>query len=69
MGVCLLTASPGALAHYRRRREHGDRHAAAQRNLFNRMLGIVHHCLTTGQTYDEATAFPTALGPDEHAAA
>ncbi|WP_226873153.1 IS110 family RNA-guided transposase [Microbispora sitophila] len=56
---CLLTTSPGALAHYRRRREYGDRHAAAQRNLFNRMLGIVHHCLTTGQTYDEATAFPS----------
>lgn len=42
-----LTASPGANAHYRRRREHGDWHAAAQRNLLNRFLGQLHHCLKT----------------------
>jgi transposase len=53
-----LTASPGARARYDRRREAGDRHAAAQRNLFGRLLGCLHHCLTTGQHYDEATAFP-----------
>ena len=53
-----LTASPGARAHYDRRRDRGDRHGAAQRNLFNRMLGCLHHCLATGQHYDEATAFP-----------
>jgi transposase len=52
-----LTASPGARAHYDRRRDDGDRHAAAQRNLFGRLLGCLHHCLTTGQHYDEATAF------------
>ncbi|MFI1036018.1 IS110 family transposase [Streptomyces sp. NPDC020951] len=41
-----LTGSPGAKAHYRRRREeHGDWHAAALRNLFNRMLGQLFHCL------------------------
>ena len=54
-----LTASPGARAHYDRRRDAGDRHAAAQRNLFNRLLGCLHHCLATGQHYDEATAFPS----------
>jgi hypothetical protein len=53
-----LTASPGARDHYDRRRDAGDRHAAAQRNLFNRLLGCLHHCLQTGQRYDEATAFP-----------
>ena len=53
-----LSASPGARAHYDRRRDAGDRHAAAQRNLFGRLLGCLHHCLTTGQHYDEATAFP-----------
>jgi transposase len=53
-----LTASPGARAHYDRRRDAGDRHTAAQRNLFNRLLGCLHHCLATGQHYDEATAFP-----------
>jgi transposase len=64
---CTLTRSPGARAHYDRRRDAGDRHTAAQRNLFNRLLGCLHHCLTTGQHYDEATAFPT---PDtEHALA
>jgi hypothetical protein len=41
-------------AHYDRRKEAGDRHAGALRNLFGRL----HHCLTTGQHYDEATAFP-----------
>jgi transposase len=55
-----LTASPGARAHYDRRREDGDRHAAAQRNLFSRLLGCLWHCLTTGCGYDEATAFPAA---------
>ena len=53
-----LTASPGARAHYDRRRDAGDRHAAAQRNLFGRLLGCLHHCLLTGQHYHEATAFP-----------
>jgi len=53
-----LTASPGARAHYDRRRDDGDRHAAAQRNLFGRLLGCLHRCLTTGQHYDENIAFP-----------
>jgi transposase len=54
-----ITASPGARHHYDRRRKDGDRHAAAQRNLFGRLLGCLHHCLATGQNYDENTAFPT----------
>jgi transposase len=53
-----LTASPGARAHYDRRRQAGDRHTAAQRNLFARLLGCLHHCLATDQHYDEHTAFP-----------
>ena len=59
-----LTASPGARAHYDRRKAAGDRHVAAQRNLFNRLLGCLHHCLHTRQTYDEATAFPTTSNAD-----
>jgi hypothetical protein len=35
-----------------RRRARGDRHAAALRHLFNRMLGQLYHCLHTGQTYE-----------------
>jgi transposase len=57
-----ITASPGAKAHYRRRRDnHGDWHAAAQRNLFNRMLGQLYHCLQKRQLFDENTAFPAEL--------
>ena len=63
-----LTASPGARAHYDRRRGAGDRHAAAQRNLFSRLLGCLHHCLITGQHYDEATAFPAPASQSRHAA-
>ena len=53
-----LTASPGARAHYDRRKTAGDRHTAAQRNLFNRMIGILHHGLTIRTLYDEHLAFP-----------
>ncbi|MGW0816936.1 IS110 family transposase [Streptomyces viridiviolaceus] len=57
-----ITASPGAKAHYRRRRDdHGDWHAAAQRNLFNRMLGQLYHCLQHRKLFDEQTAFPVEL--------
>jgi transposase len=58
---CALTASPGARAHYDRRRETGDGHAAALRTLNNRLLGCLHHCLQHGIRYDETTAFPTPL--------
>jgi transposase len=58
-----LTASPGARAHYDRRKQAGDRHAAAQRNLFGRLPGCLHHCLITGQHYDETTAFPNQAKP------
>ncbi|MET8400936.1 transposase [Streptomyces sp900116325] len=57
-----ITASPGAKAHYRRRRdERGDWHAAAQRNLFNPVLGQLYYCLKNHTLFDETTAFPTAL--------
>ncbi|MFD6949892.1 transposase [Nocardiopsis sp. TSRI0078] len=56
-----LTRSPGAYAHYRRRRDRGDWHAQAQRHLFNRMLGQLFHCLQTGQSFDEQRAFTSGL--------
>ncbi len=58
-----LRASPGARAHYDQRRAAGDRHAAAQRHLFNRFLGCLYYCLQTNQVYAEDRAFPatTAL--------
>jgi len=54
----LLRQSPGARAHYDRRREHGDSHAAALRNLSNRYMGILFHCLQQRAAYDELKAFP-----------
>jgi len=54
-----FTTSPGAKAHYRRRRDdHGDWHASAQRNLLNRMLGQLYHCLQHRALFDENTAYP-----------
>jgi transposase len=54
-----MAHSDGARAHYDRRREAGDRHTAAQRNLFNHMLGCLHHCLIHRVCYNESAAFPT----------
>lgn len=47
--------------HYRRRDEHGDRDAAAQRNLFNRTVGNMFHRLHRRDLSDENTASPTTL--------
>jgi transposase len=56
-----LTASPGAKVHYRRRRDkHGDWHAAALRNLFNRLVGQLYHCIQVHEPFDEALAFPAS---------
>lgn len=54
-----LTSSTGAREHYDRPRHAGDRHVVAERNLFNRLLGCLHHCLQTPQIYSEQQAFPT----------
>jgi transposase len=61
-----LTASPGACAHYQRRRDAGDAHAAALRNLYNRLLGCLHHCLQTRQLYQEHAAFAHLNGNNGH---
>lgn len=53
-----LRASPGARAHFDGRRAAGDWNHQAQRHLFNKFLGQLHHCLQTGQHYDEHRAFP-----------
>jgi len=59
-----ITISPGARAHYDRRRAAGDRHEAALRNLANKLVGQLDHCLRHNRTYREAdawTAPPAAL--------
>jgi transposase len=53
-----LRASPGARRHFDTRRAAGDWNHQAQRNLFNKFLGQLHHCLHTGNLYNEHQAFP-----------
>jgi transposase len=56
-----LRGSPGARRHFDARRAAGDWNNQAQRHLFNKFLGQLHHCLQTGQLYNEHLAFPPAL--------
>ncbi len=56
-----LRASPGARRHYDARRAAGDWNHQAQRHLFNKFLGQLHHCLHTSQLYDEHLAIPPPL--------
>lgn len=52
-----LTASPGARVYYDQRRTAGDTHHRALRALANRLVGILHGCLTHHTPYDEHTAW------------
>jgi transposase len=61
--------SPQVKELYDRRRAAGDRHVAAMRNVFNRLLGCLHHCLQTGQAFDPDRAFPHPGSRPEPAAA
>jgi hypothetical protein len=44
-----LRAAPGARAYYDQLRARGVGHHAALRQLGNRLVGILHGCLTTGK--------------------
>jgi transposase len=52
-----LRASPGARGYYDQLRARGAGHHAALRQLGNRLVGILHGCLTTNSSYDEPTAW------------
>jgi transposase len=52
-----LRVSPGARAYYDQQRARGAEHNAALRQLANRFVGLLHGCLKTRTTYDEATAW------------
>jgi transposase len=52
-----LTKSPGARAYYDQRRAAGDRHNAALRRLASKLIGQLHHCLTTRNPYNETLAW------------
>lgn len=53
-----LTASPGARRYYDLQRQRGKTHHQALRALGNRLVGILHGCLTHGQPYREDVAWP-----------
>ena len=52
-----LTHSPGARTFYDQRRAAGDTHNRALRALANRLVGILHGCLTHHALYEEHTAW------------
>lgn len=52
-----LSVSPGARAYYDQLRARGAGHPGALRQLANRLVGILHGCLTSRTLYDEATAW------------
>ena len=54
---CSLTPSPGCRAFYDQRRAKGDLHHQALRALANRLVGILHGCLTHQTHYNEQTAW------------
>jgi transposase len=54
-----ISTSPGARAYYDTRRARGATHTQALRAVANRLVGILHGCLTHHTRYDEATAWPS----------
>lgn len=63
-----LTWSPGARAHYDRRRAAGEHHNAALRNVANKLIARMWWCIANNRSWDEHAAWP-ALKPDDHVAA
>lgn len=57
--AALRSAEPRT--HYDRRRDTGERHTAALRNLFNKLLGCLYYCLQTRTLYDPERAFGFSL--------
>ncbi len=54
-----LRPSPGARGFYDRQRANGKTHHQALRALANRLVGVLHGCLSSGQFYNEQVAWPT----------
>ena len=54
---CALTQSPGCRTFYDQHRAVGDLHHQALRALANRLVGILHGCLTSRTLYNEDTAW------------
>ncbi|MFC8454413.1 IS110 family transposase [Kitasatospora sp. NPDC057223] len=47
--------------HYDARRAGGERHTSALRNLFNKLLGCLYHCLQNRTLYDSERAFAQTI--------
>lgn len=54
-----ITKSAGARTHYDKRRDAGDTHNAALRNLANKLLGRLWWCLVNDITWDDDAAWPS----------
>ena len=54
---CSLSTSPGCRQYYDKHRANGNTHNQALRALGNRLVGILHGCLTHQTTYNEHTAW------------
>ena len=65
----MLTKSAGARAHYDRRRDAGDHHNAALRNLANKLLGRLWWCLQDHKVWDDNAAWPHLQPSTQQAAA
>ena len=63
-----LTASPGARAYYDQHRARGATRHQALRAPGNRLVGILHGCLTHRTLYDEHTAWAHRSAPSDAAA-
>lgn len=58
--LCALTASPGARAYLDAHNPGPHTGKTARRKLANRLVGILHGCLTHRTPYDESIAWPQA---------
>jgi hypothetical protein len=58
---CSLTTSPGARDYYDEIRARGKTHRQALRQIANRWVGILHHCLEANELYDENAAWQHRL--------
>jgi len=59
---CSLTCSPGARRYYDALRARGKTNHQALRQLANRWVGLLHHCLEARAVYREALAWPEPAG-------
>jgi hypothetical protein len=59
--LCALTASPGARAYFEAHNPGPHTGRTARRKLANKLVGILHGCLTHRIAYDEARAWQTDL--------